>query len=379
MSNLPIIHSYKDLLEFNKSLGDKKYLTYNISGVKYAKNTIEVNGETVNIDRFLYDYIVNQSFILTGKIERLKQYDFSRLNYLLHPEFREEFVGKLRAYFNNVVMLGGSEVELWDFTLTIEGKDIILKRYNKARAEEVFIPSFITKIEGGAFYKVTTTNETYFKYLKKVTIEEGSQLKAIGDNAFYFCTALEEINLPEGLESIGANAFYKCNFISVLIPSSVKVIKERAFEYCRQLRQVVFKNNSRLKVLENNTFNGCLALEKINLSSSLEEIGTSTFRFCRSLEKINIPDSVKILGEFVFANCYKLKEVKIGKGVTAIPTHAFRHCDSLTKVTALGNIDIISTDAFDIKNIPKVYIPKTSKFEPSENDEEAYRDKIIKQ
>jgi len=45
MSNLPIIHSYKDLLEFNKSLGDKKYLTYNISGVKYAKNTIEVNTE----------------------------------------------------------------------------------------------------------------------------------------------------------------------------------------------------------------------------------------------------------------------------------------------------------------------------------------------
>ena len=400
LNNTPIINCYKDLINLNKSrlstLSSSKN-TFYIDGISYSRNIIKFSNSSMQIDRFLKDYISNPTFVLTGKVDRLRDYDFTRVNYLLYPEVQKDFTRKLREHLNNLALLGETECRVWDFIVGLDESGIVLKGCTKNKIEEVIIPNFITKIDGGAFNSNEISNSKFTK-LRTVIFQSGIKLRVlegitfnccpietinlpagleeIGDFAFYCCTDLEEINLPDGLKRIGACAFYKCNFISVVIPSSVKVIKERAFEYCSKLRQVTFKNNSRLKVLENNTFDGCIALEKINLPSSLEEIGTSTFSFCRSLEKINIPDSVKILGESAFGWCKSLKEVKIGKGVKDILPYTFRLCNSLVKVTALGNIDTISKDVFDGEAMPVIYIPKESKFNLSSED--AYNVKIIK-
>jgi hypothetical protein len=289
---------------------------------------------------------------------------------------------------------------VWDFIVGLDESGIVLKGCTKNKIEEVIIPNFITKIDEGAFnsneinkpkctklrtvifqsgIKLRILGDRAFNCCPIETINLPAGLEEIGDFAFYCCTDLEEIKLPEGLKRIGAYAFYKCNFSSVLIPSSVKVIKERAFESCTQLREVVFKNNSRLNVLENSAFSCCVTLEKINLPSYLEEIRYGTFSYCRSLEKIDIPDSVKLLDESAFACCKNLKEVQIGKGVKNILTYTFHRCNSLIKVTALGNIDTIATDVFvDGKTIPVIYIPKESKFNPSSEDLLVQNVKIIK-
>ncbi len=86
----------------------------------------------------------------------------------------------------------------------------------------VTIPASTETIANGAFYgndRLTT-----------VTFEEGSQLKTIGSNAFYFCTNLTPFEFPETLESIGGYAFwndYRWN--NVTFPALVSYIGSNAF------------------------------------------------------------------------------------------------------------------------------------------------------
>ena len=62
MQSLPTINSYKDLINFNNSL-PKASQVLDIERVSYAKNIITVNGETIGIDRFLYNYIKNHHLL----------------------------------------------------------------------------------------------------------------------------------------------------------------------------------------------------------------------------------------------------------------------------------------------------------------------------
>ena len=67
---------------------------------------------------------------------------------------------------------------------------------------ELIIPKEIEVIGNNIFLD--------YKYIKKVTFEEGSLLTEIGEAAFKDCEALSEIELPEGLAKIGYRAFGKC-------------------------------------------------------------------------------------------------------------------------------------------------------------------------
>ena len=71
----------------------------------------------------------------------------------------------------------------------------------------------------------------------KITIN-GQQydVTSIGKNAFYYCSFLESIVLPNGVTNIEEHAFYYCNSLeSMVIPSSVTSIKSYIFLNCRFL------------------------------------------------------------------------------------------------------------------------------------------------
>jgi hypothetical protein len=79
---------------------------------------------------------------------------------------------------------------------------------------QVEIPASIRVIDDAAFRE---------SQLTKITFPENSELKIIGDYAFYK-TPLESIDIPDSVTTIRVNAFYDCSQLkSIAIPDSVTI------------------------------------------------------------------------------------------------------------------------------------------------------------
>ena len=103
--------------------------------------------------------------------------------------------------------------------------------------------------------------------------------------------------------SIGNLAFYRCSGLTAIeIPNSVTSIGYSAFE-------------------------DCSGLTAIQIPSSVTSIGDWAFSDCSSLTTVEIPNSVTSIGEGAFYGCDRLHSVTIGAGVLSIGSDAFVYRD----------------------------------------------------
>ncbi len=78
--------------------------------------------------------------------------------------------------------------------------------------------------------------------LTSVEFSENGSLTEISPYAFYGCTALENVELPEGISSIAEHAFAECPDLSAItLPTSLSVIKDLAFEHCNALSSIFYE------------------------------------------------------------------------------------------------------------------------------------------
>ena len=78
-------------------------------------------------------------------------------------------------------------------------------------------------------------------YSAAITIPEefeGLRVTSIGQNAFYGCSNLTSVTIPQSVTSIGDGAFGYCGFTEFIIPSSITSIGKSAFIDCRGLTSI---------------------------------------------------------------------------------------------------------------------------------------------
>ncbi len=209
---------------------------------------------------------------------------------------------------------------------------------------EVIIPETVTY--NGTTCSVTRIGEDAFwgcSSLTSVTIP--NSVTSIREEAFWGCSSLTSITIPNSVTSIGDYAFNSCTSLtSVTIPNSVTSIGASAFRYCSSLTSITIPEG--VTSIGESAFSGCSSLTSVTIPEGVTSIGDYAFNSCPSLTSVTIPNSVTSIGERAFSYCSSLTSVTIGNSVTSIGDEAFRDCSSLTSITIPNSVTSIGSYAF---------------------------------
>ena len=248
------------------------------------------------------------------------------------------------SVFKGGVYAGGDLNET--FTYTYKGKTLTYKvidatnRYvqvvkcDKSEIGSVEIPSSITYFD--KTFSVTSIGQSAFYDCSGVTsLSIPNSVASIGDGAFYGCSSLTSITIPNSVTTIGDAAFRGCTSLtSITIPKNVINIEGIAFEGCSSLESIVVASgntiydsrnncNAIIKTATNTLILGC---KRTTIPSSVTSIGSSAFSRCSGLTSISIPNSVTNIGNMAFADCSGLNSISIPSSVANIENSAFYNC-----------------------------------------------------
>ena len=213
-------------------------------------------------------------------------------------------------------------------------KAICLERWNTNGDNELSYDEVAAVTDlGEAFYKNTSIES--FDELAFFT-----GLTEIGKNAFYGCSNLTSVEIPDNVTKIGDVAFCRSGIVTLSISSRINVIGARAFDSCSSLENIeVDENNTvydsrngcnAIIVTESNTLiQGC---NNSVIPNGVTGIGDYAFSGCIRLASIIIPESVTSIGLSVFNQCESLEEIVIPISVTKIGASSFTNCNNLAKM-----------------------------------------------
>lgn len=209
------------------------------------------------------------------------------------------------------------------FTLNEDGESYSVAYCDPSVSGEVVIPSThkglpVTKVGNNAFYNCTD--------ITSVIIPNG--VTSIGEEAFAFCSNLASVTIPDSVKSIGAFAFAYSVLESVTIPEGIEIIEAFAFSGTK-LTTITIPDS--VTSIGYEAFSGC-PLETVDFGENVEVIDGFAFSWCSKLKSITLPDSVINIGESAFYGCNSLTTVTVGKNVTDIGYGAFWECTNLNNI-----------------------------------------------
>ncbi len=267
-----------------------------------------------------------------------------------------KFAGKKDNWKDGALYLGSV---LLDVEESVEG-DFVVKKGTTVIANEAFyectllknvtIPEGVITIGGWAFYNCTA--------LESVTIP--NTVRNIGSYAFYWCTSLKgQIVIPKGVTAINESTFFNCQCIeSVIIPDTVKYIGRFAFEYAPNAEFTIPESVERIEYEAvkcsapyNNTDNwqdGVLYLGSCLIESNKDICGDYI-----------VKDGTTLIAEHAFLFCRDLESITIPEGVKYIGIGAFDYCSSLKTIVIPKSMIYIDYGAFNWRAINDAYFGGT--------------------
>jgi hypothetical protein len=151
------------------------------------------------------------------------------------------------------------------------------------------------------------SSDSTFKNFIALKSVAGSNVETIGQYAFYGCTSLTEVNLPEATD-IGNNAFQGCTTLEEVSLPNATTISSRAFY-------------------------GCASLTEVSLPSATT-IGAYAFSDCDALETLSLPNATSI-GANVFYESFNgvvSLTIILGKAAPTLGVTMFSYVSSMSVI-----------------------------------------------
>ncbi len=200
---------------------------------------------------------------------------------------------------------------------------------------------------------VTTIGKYAFRGAEITSINIPLSITSIGEEAFYNCSALEEVHYTGTIETWCKIAFfssfrgypsaYHYNFYSYSNP-----LYNGADFYLNDIKVTDITIPQGTSTL-NNWFLGCTSLQSVIIPNSVSSISPSAFEGCINLQSIIIPSSVSSIGTYAFLNCTSLQSVTLPSTISSISDAAFDGCTYLqSAICKRATPPSVGTDAFPV-------------------------------
>ncbi len=232
--------------------------------------------------------------------------------------------------------------------------------FTRGRVRELVIPDSVVFVGKAAFHRMSHINKAVV----------GSGITVIAELMFAGCDELEDLILPDTIKVIKNSAFEYCPIKKMVIPP--KVIEIGANPFCKTNELVCLSENyifeddvlyskDRSELIICNTqkkefcipngvqlirpfaFNDSKA-ECVILPEGMKEIGKEAF--CRSkLKTIELPLGITSIGDDAFS-LSDLESIDLPDSIMRIGKNAFMWCDKLKEIHFPKNLEEIGDQAF---------------------------------
>ena len=167
---------------------------------------------------------INQSY------KTLQTLDVSNVT---NTEFADE---AFKGYYNLTELKLPAELQKVSYMMVAGCKNL----------QSIDIPASVEEIEQSAFEDCRSIKTITFGGAPagapgrfNAPAASTSQLRRIGNWAFYNAHELQNLEIPEGVTEIGDGAFYGCTYLEeMVLPSSVQEIGDNTFALCSKLKKI---------------------------------------------------------------------------------------------------------------------------------------------
>ena len=290
----------------------------------------------------------------------------------------EEDYEALKAVFSNLAM------EFLGFYVSFKDPEVLrILLANIATDDGIGLTTEdVEKVTSiGTWFRANTLIETFNEFERFTGVKTLGSAGSTNNSqaAFYGCTALREITLPEELLNIYYYCFNGCTSLEkISIPESVKIIQNYAFTDVPAKMVLNLPNLTTLGVsFKGSGITRIESLGQITSISGVTNNAASAFALCLSLESANLPDTLKTLGQGVFYGCTALKDINLG-ALTSIGPSAFQECTSLEfDELNLPNLTTLGQNAFHSVKIKKLNLGALTTLPAATTSTQNFGDKSV--
>ena len=227
---------------------------------------------------------------------------------------------------------------------------------------------------GTKLWTASATNEVYagnwflgLKDTSVTTLNLREDTYGLANYAFYGNSKLDDIRLPRSLRIIGNAAFSTATMTNVVIGGGVEIIGEQAFANCKKLTNIRlgdwdFVDNKfievNLKNIGNSAFQGCEALDEIDIPETVTVIGSYAFKDSGIAKKAS--SGIVYAGNWLVGFTEEMPEgnVVVRADTVGLANYAFYNCATLTGIEMNSNVKHVGRAAFySCKNLTTVVLP----------------------